>query len=168
MSKQTLISRRTILKGMGTAIALPFLEGMVSSLSLASTISAKAAPKRMAYFYIPNGVNMQTWTPVKEGRLVLTPTLEPLQKVKDDLLVLSGLTQDKARPNGDGPGDHARAMSTFLTGAQPRKTAGADIRGGISAAQYAAQPVRQATRFPSLVIGCEGGRLAGHCDSGYS
>jgi hypothetical protein len=84
------------------------------------------------------------------------------------MLVLSGLTCDKAWPNGDGAGDHARAMSSFLTGCQARKTAGADIHVGISADQVAAQRIGSATRFPSLEIGCEGGGSTGNCDSGYS
>jgi hypothetical protein len=83
-------------------------------------------------------------------------------------MVLSGLTCDKARPHGDGGGDHARAMSAFLTGCQPRKTDGANIRAGISVDQLAASRVGTATRFPSIEIGCEGGRQSGNCDSGYS
>src|SRR5207253_6298739 len=81
---------------------------------------------------------------------------------------MTGLTADKARPNGDGPGDHARAMSAFLTGSQPRKTHGADIKAGTSFDQFLAQRIGEATRFPSLEIGCESSRTAGNCDSGYS
>lgn len=170
------ISRRTALKGLGVSVALPFLEAMgPSSLLAASTrrragqVAAPAAPRRMAFFYVPNGVNMRQWQPKAEGAEFLLPkTLEPLSPFKNDLLVVSGLTADKARPNGDGPGDHARAMSAFLTGSQPRKTSGADIRVGISVDQFAAGRVGSATRFASLEIGCEGGRLAGNCDSGYS
>src|SRR5581483_368061 len=94
--------------------------------------------------------------------------LEPLTPFRSELLVLTGLTCDKARPNGDGPGDHARAMSAFLTGCQARKTNGANINAGVSVDQAAAARVGAATRFPSLEIGCEGGRQAGNCDSGYS
>ena len=91
-----------------------------------------------------------------------------LHAVKDDLLVLSGLTLNPARALGDGGGDHARAMASFLTGRHPRKTDGADLRAGISVDQVAAQRIGQATRFPSLEIGCEGGKNAGECDHGYS
>ena len=123
----------------------------------------------MAFLYVPNGINMAEWTPKDEGAgFELPPTLEPLQPFKDDFLVLTGLTADKARPHGDGAGDHARAMAAFLTGRQARKTDGADIRVGISVDQVAAQKVGQATRFASLEIGCEGGKNAGNCDSGYS
>src|SRR5438874_9911219 len=162
------ISRRAVLKGFGTAIALPMLEAMFPPLSLAATVK-KASPLRMAFFFVPNGAHMQEWTPTEVGsNFTLPPILEPLAPVKDSLLVLSGLTADKARANGDGPGDHARAMSVFLTGRQPRKTHGADIRVGISADQQIAQAVGDQTRFPSLELGVERGQQAGNCDSGYS
>ncbi len=94
--------------------------------------------------------------------------LEPLAPVKDKLLVLSGLAQDHGRPHGDGPGDHARALSSFLTGQQARKTHGADIKVGVSVDQVAARKVGQRTKFPSLELGCDRGAQAGNCDSGYS
>lgn len=164
------INRRTALKGLGVSIALPFLEAMAPrSLLAASAAAARVFPKRLAFFYVPNGIHMEEWTPRQEGAdFTLPRILAPLEPFKRDLLVMTGLTVDKARPNGDGPGDHARAMAAFLTGAQPRKTAGADIRAGISVDQLAAQRAGSATRFPSLEIGCEGGRMAGNCDSGYS
>jgi hypothetical protein len=162
------ISRRAVLKGLGTTIALPMLEAMLSPLSLAAQAN-KAAPVRMAFIYVPNGAHMADWTPAEVGSsFTLPPTLEPLAPVKDSLLVLSGLTADKARAHGDGPGDHARAMSAFLTGRQPRKTHGADIKVGISVDQLAAERVGHATRFPSLELGIERGLNAGNCDSGYS
>jgi hypothetical protein len=162
------ISRRTVLKGLGTAIALPFLEAMGPTLALADT-ARRAAPKRMAFIYIPNGAHMANWTPTAEGAgFSLPSTLEPLKPFQNQLFVLSGLTLNTARPLGDGPGDHARAMSAFLTGAHPRKTHGADIKVGVSVDQVAAQKIGQETRFPSLELGCEGGKQAGNCDSGYS
>jgi hypothetical protein len=164
------ISRRTLLKGLGVSIALPFLEAMTPALSVAGGAPPRRQHRRrMAFVYVPNGINMAAWTPAQEGRdFELTPVLAPLHRVKDDVLVMSGLTLDKARPNGDGPGDHARAMAAYLTGCQPRKTHGADIRAGISVDQLAAQRLGNRTRFASLEIGCEGGRLVGNCDSGYS
>ena len=168
--KATQLSRRTMLKGLGTALALPLLDAMLPSLCLAGVSdAAKTAPKRLAFLYVPNGVHMQDWTPKKIGAdFDLPPTLEVVKDFKNDLQVLSGLTVDKARPNGDGPGDHARAMSAFLTGRQPRKTAGADIRVGVSVDQIAAAHLGKETRFPSLEIGCDRGLNAGNCDSGYS
>ncbi len=168
MGKLFPISRRTALKGLGACIALPWLEAMLPRVAFGETAPA-AAPRRMAFIYVPNGKNMAEWTPEDVGAgYEMKPTMEPLRSLKDDFLVLTGLTADKARPHGDGPGDHARAMSAWLTGRQARKTDGADIRIGISADQVAAQAVGQATRFASLEIGCEGGKNAGNCDSGYS
>ena len=164
------LSRRTVLKGLGTAIALPWLEAMWPAFSLAgSSARPQPLPKRMVFIYVPNGIHMPAWTPSEEGsNYRLPPTLEPLKPFKKDLLVLSGLAQQKAYPNGDGPGDHARAMSTFLTGVQIRKTSGADIHAGVSVDQVAAQKLGRQTKLASLEIGCEGGRQAGSCDSGYS
>jgi hypothetical protein len=83
-------------------------------------------------------------------------------------LVLSGLTHNTGRPLGDGDGDHARAAATYLTGVHPKKTAGADIRVGISVDQIAAQKIGNTTKFSSLELACEDGRMVGACDTGYS
>src|SRR5262249_53562959 len=154
-------------RGLGAAVALPWLEAMGPLLSWAAeTAPGKTAPNRMAFLYVPNGKNMADWTPRAEGTdFELPPILEPLAAVKEDLLVLTGLTADKARPHGDGGGDHARALAAFLTGSQPRKTDGTDIRVGISVDQVAASRVGDQTRLPSLEIGCEQGAMAGNCDS---
>jgi hypothetical protein len=159
------ISRRTALKGLGTAIALPFLE----SLAPAAPAAAASAPRRLAFVYVPNGVNVPEWMPKADGKLKeLVGTLEPLNPFKGHVNVLGGLACDKARANGDGPGDHARAMSSFLTGRQARKTHGADIKVGISADQHVATAIGDKTRFPSLELGIEAGLNSGNCDSGYS
>src|SRR5262249_24919113 len=94
--------------------------------------------------------------------------LEPLKARQKDLLVISGLAHDKGRAHKDGAGDHARASSTFLTGCHVNKTAGADIKVGVSVDQIAAQQIGDRTRFPSLEMGTDKARLAGNCDSGYS
>jgi hypothetical protein len=123
----------------------------------------------MAFLYVPNGVHMPAWTPKEEGeRFSLPPTLHALEPYQRDLLVLSGLTQDNANAKGDGGGDHARALSCFLTGAHPRKTDGANIQAGVSVDQVAAKSVGRHTRFPSLELGCDPSAQAGNCDSGYS
>ena len=169
MSDKLRISRRTVLKGLGVAVALPLLEAMEPVSALAAGAAQREFPKRMAFVYVPNGVNVTEWTPTGTGSAFqLSSTLEPLAPLKSHLMVLSGLTCDKARPHGDGGGDHARAMSAFLTGCQPRKTDGANIRVGVSVDQLAASRVGASTRFGSLEIGCEGGRQSGNCDSGYS
>lgn len=171
MNNKWQMPRRTFLKGLGTAMALPMLEAMTPAVSAAAAVAGPpgGAPKRMAFVYIPNGANMTDWTPKTAGAdFELPAILDPLNPVKEDLLVLSGLAHDKARPNGDGAGDHARASATFLTGCQARKTHGADIKVGVSIDQVAAQKVGKATRFASLELGCDRSQLAGNCDSGYS
>jgi len=162
------VSRRTILRGLGVSLALPWLEVMSPAGARAAS-GPIISPRRMAFVFVPNGVHVADWFPKSEGFGYQLPyTLEPLASVQDELLVLSGLTHDKGRGNGDGPGDHARSASVFLTGAQPRKTDGANIRSGMSVDQAAAQRIGSATKFASLELGCEPGRSAGNCDSGYS
>lgn len=168
MKTMTSLPRRTFLRGLGTSLALPFLESMLP-LRAASGGAGSVAPRRLAFVFIPNGANMADWTPQGEGTQFALPyILEPLQPWQDDLLVLSGLTHDKARPNGDGAGDHARSSATYLTAAQARKTDGADIEVGVSVDQVAAQRVGNRTRFSSLELGCDRSKLSGNCDSGYS
>ena len=168
MNQPQRISRRTMLRGIGAAVALPLLEAMLHRPALADA-GARPAPVRLAFLYVPNGMHMPDWTPTAVGPLAeLPPTLKPLSRFAQELLVLSGLTLDGARAHGDGGGDHARAMVAFLTGRHPRKSEGADLRAGISVDQLAAARVGKATHFASLEIGCEGGKYAGQCDHGYS
>ena len=163
------LSRRTMLKGMGVAMALPMLDAMVPGGSALAQSRKAAAPTRMAMVFAPNGVNYEHWLPTAEGkRYNFSPTLKPLEQVRRHINVVTGLTLDKARANGDGPGDHARSAATFLTGRQARKTSGNDIRLGVSVDQFAAQQIGKHTRLPSLELGTEGSRRAGNCDSGYS
>jgi hypothetical protein len=166
------LSRRAFLRGTGVAIGLPYLEAMIPSAAprVAAADAGKAAhPNRMVVVYLPNGVHTPYWVPEQVGvDYKLSQSLEPLEKVKKDLLVLSNLTLDKGKANGDGPGDHARAMASFLTGVQVRKTEGTNIRVGISADQYAANLIGKATRFPSLELGLDYGKLEGTCDPGYA
>ena len=163
------ISRRTVLRGLGTAVALPWLEAMSGPARVLAEGTASGPPLRMAFLYVPNGVHMPAWTPEKTGAdFELPPILQALAPYRDYLNVLTGLAQRTAYALGDGPGDHARSLACFLTGVHPNKTDGADIRVGVSADQIAAQKVGRATRFASLELGIEPGRQAGNCDSGYS
>src|SRR3954465_11225180 len=118
------ISRRTLLRGLGTTMALPWLEAMGPLTSWGGEVAPKTpAPNRLAVLYVPNGKNMADWTPKTEGAgFDLPAILEPLKDLRGDFSILTGLTADKARANGDGGGDHARALASFLTGTQPRKT----------------------------------------------
>jgi Protein of unknown function (DUF1552) len=161
------LHRRTFLKGMGAAVALPLLDAMTPALS-AVTRTAKA-PLRMAFTYVPNGIVMSDWTPTAAGRAFeYSRIMKPLEKFREDTIVLSGLAHRNGYALGDGPGDHARAGASYLTGVHPKKTAGADIQNGISVDQIAAQQLGTDTRFGSLEIGCDDSRTVGNCDSGYS
>ena len=162
------LSRRTFLKGVGVSMALPMLDAMAPALSFARGNSAKA-PLRMAFSYVPNGIMMDQWTPTAEGKdYEFSRILKPLEPFRADLLVLTGLADHNGMALGDGAGDHARAGASFLTGVHCKKTAGADIQGGVSVDQIAAQKLGALTRFPSLELGCEDSRTVGDCDSGYS
>ncbi len=161
------IPRRTVLRGLGTALALPWLEAMAPTARAVGP--AVAAPKRMAFFYVPNGIHMPAWTPARVGPgFDLPEILRPLAPFQEDLLVLTGLAQDGGNAHGDGGGDHARSMASFLTGIHPRKTSGMGIKAGVSVDQVAAQSLGRSTRFPSLELGIDRGATSGDCDSGYS
>ena len=163
------LNRRTFLQGLGVTMALPFLEAMMPRAAFAAGVIAGRAPIRTAFLYVPNGVNMVGWTPAQIGADFQLPfALEPLQAHKNDVLILTGLTQDKGRANGDGAGDHARAASSWLTGAQPLKNEGARIRSGVSADQVLADAIGKQTRFQSIELGIEPARQGGKCDSGYA
>jgi hypothetical protein len=164
------LARRTVLRGTGATMALPFLNLMQNPLKAAADAAINdVVPVRMACIFFANGAIMPEWKPTGEGvDFQLSKTLEPLSELRDELVVFGGLTQKHARANGDGPGDHARNASAFLTGAQPRKTSGADIRAGISIDQAVAERIGWKTRLPSIELGVDRGRNAGNCDSGYS
>lgn len=170
VSKQQ-VSRRAVLRGIGAAVALPWLDSAARAAGTVGSLAApvEVPPTRMAYIFVPNGVHLDRWTPTREGTdFEMPPILEPLNSLREDLLVISGLTHDKGRANGDGAGDHARSASVFLTGSQPVKTNGADIRSGISVDQVAARAIGKNTRLPSLELAIDQGRNSGNCDSGYS
>lgn len=167
------ITRRTVLRGLGTAMALPWLEATAPAADVVGPVGeaakAGATAKRVAFLYVPNGIHMQAWTPEAVGaEFSLPSTLEPLKPFQDDLLVLSGLAQKNAAALGDGGGDHARSLSCFLTGAHPFKTDGANLRAGVSVDQVAAERIGRLTRLSSLELGTERGGQSGNCDSGYS
>jgi hypothetical protein len=158
------LSRRTLLRGAGTLMALPILEAM-----LPRTVHAAPAvsPRRLAVFYVPCGIHMAKWTPSATGRdWALTPTLAPLAPVKGEVLVLTGLSQWPGKP--DENGHHAAGTAAFLTCTKALKTAGTDIRVGISMDQLVAHHVGKATRFPSLELGTDSGTGVRACDAGYS
>jgi len=168
------LPRRTFLRGLGATLALPLLDSMVPRVSAAGPA---APPVRLGYFYTPNGIigacdkspRPFMWTPKTTGaNFEFSPTMKALEPYREQLNVFSGLAQVTGRALGDGPGDHARATATFLTGVHPRKTAGADFQLGISADQIAAKELGKHTQLSSLELGLEPQPLAGNCDSGYT
>jgi hypothetical protein len=172
MNKKTSlqIPRRTFLRGLGTLVALPALNSLFPARVFGAAVDApKNFPKRVAWVYIPNGANMEDWTPAATGAdYEMSMILQPLAGHRSDLTVLTGLQNPMGEAFGDGGGGHARASASFLTGAHPRKTAGADIKAGISVDQIAANQIGDQTRLPSLELSCDAGQRAGSCDSGYS
>jgi len=160
------LSRRSILKGMGAAISLPFLDAM--SPAFADSTLPGGSPLRLAWFYVPNGIDMRHWTPADEGPLGALPELlAPLDPVKKDLLVLSNLTANWGRPLLVGAGDHGRAAAAYMTGMQVTRTT-TDLKLGVSADQIAAAAIGNRTKLPSLEVGLEEARQSGNCDNGYS
>jgi hypothetical protein len=166
------INRRRMLRGMGAAIALPALDifrpGALAAAPRAAT-TASGAPLRMAYLYFPNGAIMDSWRPSGEGtNFRLNGTMESLKPFQKQLQVMTGFEHKNGWAGPDGAGDHARAHATILTGARARKTAGANIRLGVSVDQVAAQAVGGETRLSSLELSTDSVRKTGNCDSGYS
>ncbi len=160
------LSRRTILRGIGAAVALPFLDAMTPAF--ASSSIPGGSPKRLGYVYVPNGVNMENWNPEYTGALRRLPRiLEPMEPLKQYVTLLGNLTNNPGRAWLDGPGDHGRCCGAYLTGVHVRKSA-VDILAGVSADQVVANQIGKNTHFPSLELGIEDGRQAGNCDSGYS
>jgi hypothetical protein len=151
-------------------VALPALGSLFPTRVFgAETTAASSLPKRVAWIYVPNGANMEDWTPAATGsNYEMSMILQPLTEHREHLTVLTGLANPMGDALGDGGGGHARAAASFLTGVHPRKTAGADIKAGISVDQIAANAIGEKTRLPSLELSCDAGQRAGSCDSGYS
>ena len=168
------IGRRTFLRGLGAVVALPMLDAMIPPLGSAARASsvgstAQGLPRRMGVIYAPNGVNVANWsTKDFSPNYQLPVSLQPMAEFRNDFTLISGLAQHNTLALGDGGGDHARASATFLTGVHPRKTAGADIKAGVSFDQIAAEKIGHLTRLPSLELSGAVTQHSGACDAGYS
>jgi len=163
---QKAIPRRTILRGIGAALALPFLDAMTPALAALQSTAAKRAT-RLSFVYAPNGMIMSQWTPKTVGAAFeLTPTLEPLAAFRDRMLVLTGLNQSSANPlPGEGESaPHERAGATFLTGVHPRR----EGHVGISVDQIAAKELGKQTQFASLEMGLHNTDVSGQCEKDWS
>jgi hypothetical protein len=154
-------NRRRFLGGSAVAIALPFLESLVPRSAAAQV----AAPKRLLFLWMPNGIYMQKFRPATTGPdWAITPILAPLEPLRADFSVITGLENTPAIP--DGVGDHAAGTCAFITCSHANKSQTA-IKLGMSADQLAVEKIGK-TKLPSLQIGIDGGGSAGDCDSGYS
>jgi hypothetical protein len=159
------LPRRSVLRGVGATVALPFLDAMVPAFAAPA---AQKPPLRMAFVYVPNGIDMRHWNPEYEGPLTALPRiLKPLEPMKDDVLLLGNLTHNTGRALLDGAGDHGRCCGSYLTGVHVKKSTN-DIHNGVSMDQLVAREIGSQTRFPSLELGLEDARQSGDCDSGYS
>ncbi|HEV8718224.1 MAG TPA: DUF1552 domain-containing protein [Candidatus Binatia bacterium] len=158
------LSRRTFLRGVGTAVALPLLDAMVPALSA----RAAAPVLRLGFVYISNGVIQKLWNPTAVGTAFeLPPILKPLEPVKDYVNVLSGLSYLQADSMGDGNGDHPRASAVWLSGihAWDRTRPGVEVRLATTADQLAAREIGKGTRLSSLELNLDV-TTQGSCDSG--
>ena len=162
------LPRRTFLRGMGAAVALPLLDAMVPALAVGAT--AASPVRRLGFVYTPNGATMSAWTPAGEGGMldVLPPTLAPLTPFKDQVVVPTGLAQRQAEAWGDGNGEHSRGQTVWLSGVHPKRTEGADVENATTVDQIAAQVLGKDTPLMSLELALEQNYLVGNCDNGYS
>lgn len=161
------LDRRTVLRGVGASIALPFLDAMVPALTPRAAAATRV--RRLGIVYVPNGVVMEQWTPKATGRdVALPPILAPLAPFRDHLSVFSGFSHQTAQPlPGEGSGDHARGSASFLSGIHPKKTQGFDIQAGATVDQIAARTLGADTQMASLELGLDPPVL-GSCDFDYS
>ena len=164
---KTAISRRTVLRGLGTTVALPLLDAMVPALTAAAKTPAKAV-RRLGIIYHPNGVIYQNWLPKGVGtKFKFSPILLPLEPFRDKLTVVTGLACQPAEALGDGGGDHSRASGSYLTGVHVKKSDSV-VGNDISMDQIAAKALARETQLSSLQLTADENSLVGSCDVGYS
>lgn len=158
------VSRRMLLRGAGVAVGLPLLEAMRPALGAPK---AAGTARRVGVVYVPNGIWMKDWLPSKTGAgYEMARIMKPLEKFREDFVVVSGLSNHSAAKAKGGA--HAKASGSFLSSSEPKYTAGADVRAGVTFDQIAAQQFAAETRVASLQLGCEDARMVGNCDTGSS
>ena len=158
------ISRRTLLRGAGVAFSLPLLDSMIpASTALAETAAAPSQLRRLGYVYMPMGFNPDEWVPQGDTLDNLPSTLQPLQKVKDNVTIISGMELRNAYP-----GSHATSNSAFLSAATAKRTESSDYHLGTTVDQIAAKRLGQQTQLPSLELAMDLLNNAGQCDNGYA
>src|SRR5215207_7888866 len=157
------LPRRTFLRGIGATIALPFLDAMVPALTALQKTVANP-PRRWGAVFFPNGAIMEQWTPAAAGPLTLSPSLAPLEKFRDSMVVVSNLTRA-----GTSAGDHAVSAAGWLTGVSAKRTEAEDVRAGTTIDQIVARQIGQETPFPSLELATEDFTgYVGACTVGFS
>lgn len=170
------INRRAFLRGVGVCLGLPTLESLVPTAAAATVteiatnpaVTATGMPLRMGFVAFANGSNYERWEPFGAGRdYRLNETFEPMTDLREHFQIFTHLAHDAANNWGDGPGDHARAGASFLTGCHAWKTLGSRLHLGVSVDQIAARHIGHLTRVDSLQLGVESARLYGSCDTGY-
>jgi len=158
------ISRRTLLRGAGAAFSLPLLDAMIpASTALAETAAAPPQLRRLGYVYMPMGFNPKEWVPKGDTLDKLPSSLQSLQKVKDNVTVISGMELRNAYP-----GSHATSNSAFLSAAAAKRTESSDYHLGTTVDQIAANRLGQQTQLPSLELAMDLLNNAGQCDNGYA
>lgn len=161
---QKSVDRRTLIRGAGVAIGLPLLDAMVPALSASeSTPLAAHRLRRIGYIYVPMGFNPSHWTPKGEDLSTLPSSLSPLDSVKDQVAVLSGMDLQNAYP-----GSHATSNAAFLSAARAKLTESSDYHLGTTVDQIAAQQIGHQTQLPSLELSMDLLSTVGQCDNGYA
>ena len=163
ISKKAL-PRRTFLRGIGTALALPLLDAMVPSMTaLAATPASPARLRRLGFVYMPMGCDITRWALPGDSLDKLSPTLGPLAPVKDHVTAITGMELQNAYP-----GTHATSNSSFLSAARAKRTESTDYYLGTTVDQIAAKKIGQETKLPSLELSMDLLSTVGQCDNGYA
>ena len=161
------ISRRTVLRGLGTAVSLPLLDAMIPALTAAQNTPAKAV-RRLAVVYHPNGVVYENWLPEGAGTsFTFSRVLAPLEPFRSRVNIITGLADRQAEALGDGGGDHSRASGSYLTGVHVKKS-DTIVQNSVSMDQIAARAFQRETQLSSLQLTVDNNNLVGSCDTGYS
>ena len=156
------LPRRTFLRGMGATVALPLLDAMVPSMT-ALARTAAAPVRRLGFVYMPMGCDLPRWTPPGDTLTELSPTLQSLAPVVDQLTVISNLELKNAYP-----GTHATSNAAFLSAAKAKWTESSDYYLGTTVDQIAAKQMGQETQLPSLELAMDLMEVVGQCDNGYA
>ncbi len=158
------LSRRTLLRGAGTAVSLPLLDAMIpAATATAKTVADPSALRRLGYVYIPMGFNPAEWIPEGDTLDKLPSSLRSLESVKQHVTVLTGMELQNAYP-----GSHATSNAAFLSAARAKRTESADYFLGTTVDQVAARAIGQKTPLPSLELAMDFLSTVGQCDNGYA